>query len=90
MCGTLGTVPYTGAGKPPAAHGPASDRMPRISVPGVRWGGQWTPSVSPRILYVDDNPDLTDSAVELLRLSGYEAVASYGGPQALDVARFRT
>ena len=40
----------------------------------------------PRILYVDDNPDLTDSAVELLRILGYEAVASYDGAHALAVA----
>jgi two-component system, OmpR family, response regulator len=40
----------------------------------------------PRILYVDDNPDVTDSAVELLRMIGFEAVASYDGPHALAVA----
>jgi len=40
----------------------------------------------PRILYVDDNCDLADSAVELLRLLSFETVASYDGPQALEVA----
>jgi len=40
----------------------------------------------PRILYVDDNPEVTDSAVELLRLLGYETVASYDGPHALAVS----
>ena len=40
----------------------------------------------PRILYVDDNSDVTDSAVELLRLLGYETVASYDASHALTVA----
>lgn len=36
-----------------------------------------------RILYVDDNRDLADSAVELLRLAGFDARACYDGPTAL-------
>lgn len=40
----------------------------------------------PRILYVDDNPDVTDSAVEMLRLLGFEAAGSYDGPHALALA----
>ena len=40
----------------------------------------------PRILYVDDNRDVTDSAVELLRISGFDALACYDGPHALAVA----
>jgi len=39
-----------------------------------------------RVLCVDDNRDATDSAVELLRLVGFEARACYDGPQALAAA----
>jgi len=39
-----------------------------------------------RILCVDDNRDATDSAVELLRLVGFDAVACYDGPDALAAA----
>jgi len=39
-----------------------------------------------RVLCVDDNRDATDSAVELLRLVGFDARASYDGPDALAAA----
>jgi CheY-like chemotaxis protein len=39
-----------------------------------------------RILCVDDNRDATDSAVELLRLVGFDARACYDGPEALSAA----
>lgn len=39
-----------------------------------------------RVLYVDDNRDIADSAVELLKLLGFEAVACYDGAHALAVA----
>lgn len=39
-----------------------------------------------RILCVDDNRDATDSAVELLRLIGFDALACYDGPDALAAA----
>ena len=41
------------------------------------------------VLVVDDVADAADSAVELLRLWGYEAAARYGGAEALDAARDR-
>jgi two-component system OmpR family response regulator len=40
----------------------------------------------PRVLYVDDYPDLADSAVWVLTLLGVEARAAYDGPSALAVA----
>ena len=40
----------------------------------------------PRVLYVDDNRDIADSAAELLALSGFEVRACYDGPTALAVA----
>jgi two-component system OmpR family response regulator len=40
----------------------------------------------PRVLYVDDNADLADTALMLLTLSGYEARAAYDGPAAVRVA----
>ena len=40
-----------------------------------------------RVLCADDNRDLTDSAVEFLRLVGFDAVACYDGPHALAAAR---
>lgn len=40
----------------------------------------------PRVLYVDDYPDLADSAVLVLSLLGVEARAAYDGPTALTVA----
>lgn len=40
----------------------------------------------PRVLYVDDNRDLADSAAELMALSGFEVRACYDGPTALGVA----
>ena len=44
------------------------------------------PGQRPRILYVDDNQDVADSAVELLQLLGFEALACYGAAHALAVA----
>ena len=41
----------------------------------------------PRVLYVDDNKDVADSATELLRLVGFDTHVSYDGPSAL-VASF--
>ena len=41
----------------------------------------------PRILCVDDNRDVADSAGELLRLVGFEVVVCYDGPTALAAAR---
>jgi CheY-like chemotaxis protein len=39
-----------------------------------------------RVLYVDDNRDLADSAVLLLRITGFEAVACYDGQTAIQLA----
>ncbi|VTS00611.1 histidine kinase : Histidine kinase OS=Asticcacaulis sp. AC460 GN=ABAC460_15120 PE=4 SV=1: Response_reg [Gemmata massiliana] len=36
-----------------------------------------------RVLYVDDNSDAADSAVDLLRICGFEPRACYNGPSAL-------
>ena len=81
------TVPYTDADPLPAVRGSASDRtIPFGSELGSLDGWIMDSVHRPRILYVDDNPDLTDSAVEMLRLLGFEAVASYDGPHALAVA----
>jgi two-component system OmpR family response regulator len=44
---------------------------------------QWPPF---RVLYADDNKDLTDSAVLLLGTVGFEAHACYDGATALRVA----
>jgi CheY-like chemotaxis protein len=38
------------------------------------------------VLYVDDFRDLADTAVQLLRLLGFDARAAYAGPSALRVA----
>ena len=43
-------------------------------------------TIPPRILYVDDNPDLADSTVNLLQLVGFEARACYDGWTALLLA----
>lgn len=40
-----------------------------------------------RVLVVDDNQEVADSAVELLRVVGFEALACYDGRAALDAAR---
>jgi two-component system, OmpR family, response regulator len=40
----------------------------------------------PRVLCVDDNLDVADSTAELLQLLGFEAVACYDGPHALEIA----
>jgi two-component system OmpR family response regulator len=45
-----------------------------------------TPGLPVRVLYVDDYPDLADTAVLLLELVGFEAKAAYDGPTALRVA----
>ncbi|MBA4066971.1 MAG: response regulator [Isosphaera sp.] len=39
-----------------------------------------------KVLYVDDNQDLADTAVDLLRLVGFDARACYSGRDALAVA----
>jgi two-component system OmpR family response regulator len=39
-----------------------------------------------RVLCVDDNRDATDSAVEILRIVGFDAMACYDGPHALAAA----
>ena len=41
----------------------------------------------PRVLCVDDNRDLADSAGELLSLAGFEVAVCYDGPAALAAAR---
>ena len=41
---------------------------------------------SHRVLYVDDNPDVTDSAVDLLGIVGFEARGCYDGQSALAAA----
>jgi CheY-like chemotaxis protein len=40
----------------------------------------------PRVLVVDDNRDVADSLVLLLTVWGYDAVAAYGGREALESA----
>jgi DNA-binding response OmpR family regulator len=40
----------------------------------------------PRVLCVDDNPDIADSEAILLGLAGFEARPSYGGRDALALA----
>lgn len=40
----------------------------------------------PRVLYVDDNCDVADSATELLRLVGFDTCVRYDGPTALAAA----
>ncbi len=40
----------------------------------------------PRVLYVDDNHDVADSATELLRLVGFDTRVCYDGPSALAAA----
>jgi two-component system OmpR family response regulator len=46
------------------------------------------PPVRPfaRVLYVDDYPDVAETAVLLLGLFGFDAKAAYDGPSALAVA----
>lgn len=40
----------------------------------------------PRVLYVDDNHDVADSATELLRLVGFDTRVCYDGFSALEAA----
>lgn len=40
-----------------------------------------------RVLCVDDNPDIADSEVMLLRITGFEARACYCGPSAVAAVR---
>ena len=40
-----------------------------------------------RVLYVDDNKDIADSAVMLLRSTGFEAEAVYDGLEAVPKGR---
>ena len=40
-----------------------------------------------RVLVVDDNKDLADSLLTLLRMAGYGARAAYTGPEGLEMAR---
>lgn len=48
----------------------------------------YIPEIRPfaRVLYVDDYPDVADSAVMFLSLLGFAARAAYDGPTALEVA----
>ncbi len=41
----------------------------------------------PHILVVDDNPPMTDTMVDILKIKGYIAYAAYSGAQALDILR---
>ncbi len=41
----------------------------------------------PQILVVDDNPPMTDTMVDILKIKGYIAYAAYSGAQALDILR---
>src|SRR5688500_8899121 len=56
------------------APGGLVGRCPMVAIP------------RPRILCVADSRDVTDSAVELLRLVGFDALACYDGPHALAAA----
>lgn len=40
-----------------------------------------------RVLVVEDNRDMADMLMELLRMSGYEAAVAYSGADALELAR---
>jgi len=42
--------------------------------------------VDDRILVVDDNRDVADALVRLIKTLGYEATACYGGKEAADLA----
>jgi two-component system, OmpR family, response regulator len=59
-----------------------------IDVPDFgAWGDDlMEAALRPRVLCVDDNRDATDSAVELLRIVGFDALGCYDGPHALAVA----
>ena len=49
--------------------------------------GEERAASKPRALVVDDAPDVTEMLSFLLRYAGYEVVAAFSGPQALDAAR---
>jgi DNA-binding response OmpR family regulator len=40
-----------------------------------------------RVLVVDDNTDLVDTTLDLLRLAGYDAMGCYTGVEAMDRVR---
>jgi len=42
-------------------------------------------SISKTIMVVDDEPDTTEMFAEMMRLSGYHVVKSYGGNQTLNL-----
>ncbi len=62
--------------------GPA---LPRPTQGWTRAAGEHVIDTSdpPRVLCVDDNPDVADSIAVLLEISGYEARACYNGASAL-------
>ena len=45
-----------------------------------------SPSISKRVLIVDDNVQAADVASELLHLYGYQTAVAYGGQQGLQAA----
>ena len=62
----------------------------REQTPGeaARFGNEAARAAAkPRALVVDDAPDVTEMLSFLLRYAGYEVVAAFSGPQALDAAR---
>ncbi len=61
---------------PEGAPGAANERRRGWSLPGTR-----------RFLVVDDNQDMADVLVRLLRIAGQEAQAAYSAREALDAAR---
>jgi two-component system CheB/CheR fusion protein len=54
--------------------------------PAGHWGAAARETVKPRALVVDDAPDVTEMLSFLLRYAGYEVVAAFSGPQALEAA----
>jgi DNA-binding NtrC family response regulator len=45
------------------------------------------PAIKPKVLVIDDDPIVADTLAMVLNISGYEAVATYSGEQALELAR---
>lgn len=44
-------------------------------------------STKPRVLVIDDDPLVADTLAMVLKMSGYDAVVSYSGDHAIELAR---
>jgi len=71
--------------EPPVALGTKFQVVPLREVPSPLYSATGN-DIRPMVLVVDDEPVIADTLVEILNKSGYAAIATYDGEDALETA----